>query len=151
MASIAETFWGELLARLTATPGMGIPVVAIKRDHRTVVTRQNSPAVHLIEGEAKLTETKACDWTWKMDATIRVFVRDDLGLAAADPYVCAIVARVSPEAGAPFAAYSNGVRVELVSIAPETEIADEDATAVNVELAISFGTGRWAVDVPFAP
>lgn len=143
--AIAETFWGEIMDRLTAAPAFGIPVERIKRAHRTAVTRANSPAVHVIEGAARLREQKRCDWQWEMTGTIAVFVRDDEGVSAADPFILEIVRRINPETGTP---YSNQVRLELVAIEPDTEIADEDATRVNIEFAIKFGLARWTLDTP---
>lgn len=143
MAGIAETFWAELWARLVADPEFGVPVERIRREHRTAVTRADSPAVQVIEGVARPTEAKRCDWQWEMGGSIAIFVRDDVGLRAADPLVAEIVRRINPEIGTP---YSNGVRLELAAIEPETEIADEDATRVDLVLQVKFGTKRWTTD-----
>jgi hypothetical protein len=71
------------------------------------------------------------------------YVRDDQGLAAADDFLSEIVARINPEIGTP---YSNKVRLQVERIVPDTEIADEDATAVKIDLSIKFGTARWTLD-----
>lgn len=142
MASIAETFWVELYERIVASPPFGIALSSIKREHRTNVTRQNSPAIHVIEGDENPDgKQNSCDWTWKMDGTIAVLLRDDSGLAAADEFVTEILKRINPDT-----AYSNGVRLELKSIGPNTEIADEDATRVDIEIRMSFVTAAWQRD-----
>lgn len=143
MPSIAETFWQELTARIVAAPSFGIDLESIRRKHRTPVTRARCPAVQVIEGAARLTEVKRCDWRFEMNGTIRVFVRDDDGLEAADPFVVEIVKRINPEIPT---AYSNGVLLEITALEPEVEIADEDAVATNIELRARFGCGRWALD-----
>lgn len=144
MASIAETFWEEILARIAAAPTFGVEAASIRRRHRTAVTRQDAPAIHVIEGKAvRKGGDRSCNWEWEMDGAVAVFVRDDLGLEAADPFVAEVVARINPEIGTP---YSNGVRLEIVAIEPETEIADEDATRIDIVLAIKFGTKRWAIE-----
>lgn len=145
--SVAETFWEELHARLIAAPAWAVPVASIKRAHRTNVTRAGAPAVHVIEGLAKPTQNKRCDWQWEMAGFIAVFVRDDLGLTAADDLVAEIVQRINPEIAPP---YSNGVLLELAAIEPETEIADEDATRVDLVLQVKYGTRRWTTDQPTA-
>jgi hypothetical protein len=80
-----------------------------------------------------------------MDGMIAVFVRDDIGSTAADPFVIEVVNRINPEIPTP---YSSGVRLEVGSIEPDTEIADEDASRVNIQLLVKFGTKRWTLDVP---
>lgn len=142
MTSIAETAWAEIFARLTATAFPG--VTRIRRARRTDVGRDDCPAIHLIEGIAKPTETKRCDWRWEMEGTIAVFVRDDLGLAAADPFVIEVVKRIKPEP----TTYTNRVLMELLRIGPNTEPADKDATRVDIDFQLRFGTGRWSLDTP---
>lgn len=147
MTSIAETAWAEMFTRLTATTFPGVALASIRRKRRTNVTRENAPAIHLIEGQAKMNEDKSCDWRWEMDGTIAVFVRDDNGLAAADPFLVEVVARINPEI-AP--AYSNQVRLELLRIGPNTEVADEDATRVDLDFRFKWGAKRWTLDVAAA-
>ena len=150
MPSIPETFWSELTARLKAPPLFGVPVLQIKREHRVPVTREKSPAVYVVEGTARLLKKTACDWRWEMPCTVEVYARGDEGLTAADAILCEVVQRINPEAATPIVAYANGVNVELVEIAPDTEIADEDATAVKIELLVQFATRRWTIDAPAA-
>lgn len=145
MSSIAETAWAEMFARLTATAFPGVALASIRRKRRTQVTRENAPAIHLIEGQGKVNEDKSCDWRWEMDGTIAIFVRDDNGLEAADPFMVEAVKRINPEI-AP--AYSNSMRLELLRIGPSTETADEDATRVDIDFRLKFGARRWTLDVP---
>ena len=143
--TIAETFWTELYARLVEPPTFGVDLANIKRYHRTKVTRDTAPAIHVVEGLALPGADKGCSWKWKMDGRIEVYVRDDTALSAADAILAEIVRRINPEVGT---VYSNDVRLTLERIEPDTEIADLDATKVDISILIAFSTQRWTLDVP---
>jgi len=130
-----------MFLRLTATTFSGVPTSSIRRYHRTNVTRENAPAIHLIEGLAKPAEDRRCDWRWEMEGTIAVFVRDDKGYTDADPFVAEVLKRINPE-GTP---YPNKAMLDLLRIGLNTEIADKDATRVDIDFQFKFGTARWSL------
>jgi hypothetical protein len=149
VTSVGEALWAAMYGRLTASPFPGISsLTRIQRKHRTRVTRENAPAIHLIEGMAKPTKTVACDWQWEMDGTVALFVRDDNGLQAADPLLIEAIKRINPETGTP---YPGKAELLLLRIGPGrggdeyTEIADEDATRVDIDLRFKFSTPRWTL------
>src|SRR6185369_808096 len=127
MASVAETFKAEVLARLVALPLFGPELDNIRRSHLTNVTRENAPAVHVRFPRQKPTEDKSCNWRWQMDFTVSVFSRDDSGDKMADPMVSEVVRRLNNQASK----YTNKVTLEVDTIQTETETADSDATRVD--------------------
>lgn len=141
--SVAETLAGEVLTRLLEDPLSGVAVANIRRAHRTPVTRDMAPAVHVIDGDAKPTADKSCAWAWQFDLTVSVMVRDDAGYTGADPLVCEVVARINPELDPP---YSHKARLELLTVRKDTEIADGDAVRVDIELRFKFGTAPWSLE-----
>lgn len=145
MTSIAEEFKAEVLARLQALP---LPVFfpeldSIRRSHLTNVPREKSPAIHLRFPRARPVKDKSCNWQWTLDVTVSVYSRDDSGDVMADPLVGEVVTRLNPETST---GYGNGVVVELESIENETEIADEDATRVDIKFTGKFATRAWQLD-----
>ncbi len=145
MTSIAETFKAEVLARLQASAyPLGGPLFdQIKRSHLTNVKRDDAPAIHLRFPRARPVSDTSCAWQWTQDVTVSVYTRGDAGDLLADPIVVESVKRLNPLIGA---GYANSVVVELQSIEADTEVADEDATRVDIKLTAGFITGAWTLD-----
>ena len=144
MSSIAETLMQAVLARLQGSP----PVIAnanIRRQHRTVVTRAEAPAVHLIDGTDTPTPAKNDCRTDRSKAfTVSIFVRDDAGYEAADPIMVEINARLDPGA-ADYTAYGAGIALRQGRITVEQEIADGDALRVDMEFTFEYRTAGWTL------
>lgn len=143
MASIAEGVMVAVLARLQDDPPLAPDV---RRKHRTVVDRDHSPAIHLIDGQDVPTDQKTdCRTDREKSFTVRYFRRDDAGAASADPTVVAIHARLDP-VHPTYQAYPGDAVLTQGSIVPGEEIADADAVWIDMEYKFAYRTGGWTLE-----
>jgi hypothetical protein len=141
MASKAEAVMVAVLARLQGSPSIADNV---RRAHRIPVTREQAPAVHLIDGTDTPTPAKNNCLTQRTRGfTVSIFVRDDAGASAADSYVLAVNAALDPEDNAPYP--SNAV-MRQGRITVDEEIADGDAVRVDMAFEFDYVTSGWALD-----
>lgn len=122
------------LARLKAAPALAVgnAKADIRRAHRTTVPRAGAPAIHWIDGvdePARDGAATECTRLRRKYFTVSVFGRSDLGVSAIDALVDAVNNRLNPFT----TGYGDGVMLYQRGIAPETEIADTDATRVDME------------------
>ena len=141
MASKAETVMVAVLARLQASPAI---TDNVRRAHRISITRENAPAVHLIDGTDTPTPAKNnCRTQRTRGFTVSIFVRDDAGASAADPYVLAVNDALDPDVGT---AYPGGAIMRQGRITVDEEIADGDAVRVDMAFEFDYQTTGWALD-----
>lgn len=142
-----ELFRAELFARVVTAPYAVAPV-RIRRTRKTIVARDAAPAIYVSFPEMEPTTHKSCRWEWRVHYRISIYTADDDGDAAADPYVAAVLAAISPLAApstdAPL--YSNGVTLEPPKIRTMEEIADEDVTRVDLEGFARISLGEWSIE-----
>jgi hypothetical protein len=141
MGSIANDLMEQVVERLRADPPLLDDITRIRRDHRTILTRDDCPAIHVIDGTEEPKSTKACIERAQV-FTVAVFVRDDAGYAAADPLKLEVMRRLNPQTQA----WQAGVDIVPGRIAPNTEIADLDALRLDMEFTFRYATGLWALD-----
>ena len=145
MASKAQLLLDAVWARLAASPAL--EVNELKRSHRTTVTRENAPAVHLVAGpDVPEPSRNDCRTNRAKGFTVRVFYRDDDGAAAADDLVVEIHRRLDPSEASGFAPYPEGVSLRQGRIDVAEEIADEDAVAIEMEYAADYTTEGWTLE-----
>jgi hypothetical protein len=144
VSTIAEVNMSGILARLQAGPPI-VPIAAsVRRSHRTTVTREMAPAVHVVDGADNPVRAKNdCHTDRNKAFTVSIFVRDDEGYAAADPIMLDVNARLESTQAAP---YPAGVTIKQGRITFEQEIADGDALRVDMEYELYYCTGGWALD-----
>lgn len=131
----------DVVARLRAAPAVITNTANIRRDHRTVISRDEAPTVHVIEGDATATATtRDCFRNWELEFTIAVFVRADAGYAAAEPIMIRIMAALDPSV-----AYPGSADLIPNSIRKEQEIADADALRVDMRFVFKYRTALWAL------
>src|SRR6185369_9414490 len=100
----------------------------IKRTHRTPVTREDAPAIHWVDGDDKpIGKENDCSRTRRKDFTVALFVRGDDASTEIDELIESINERLNPDTP-----YGDGITLHQGAIQPETEIADTDATQVNM-------------------
>lgn len=135
MSSIGESIMVAVYARLTGSPSLS---ATVKRSHRTLVTRDSAPMVHLIDGADTPREQKNCRTARTKAFTVGVFVRSDSGASAADALVVAINERLD--------GWSGPGDLKQGRIAPDEEIADLDAVFIGMEFTCDYNTSGWALD-----
>jgi hypothetical protein len=115
----------------------------VRRAHRTLIPRASGVVVHVIDGpDEKVSAARGCGRR-RGSFTVSIFVRDDDGPSTADPYKSEVLTRIG---GADWPA---GVVMDQGPIRPDTEIADEDVTRVDLEFPFSYPTnGEWSLDLP---
>ena len=142
MASKAEAVMLAIFARLQASPAI---VENPRRSHRIPVTREQAPTIHLIDGTDTPTPAKNnCRTQRTRGFTVSIFVRDDAGASAADPYVLAVNDALDPDVGT---AYPGGAIMRQGRITVDEEIADGDAVRVDMAFEFDYQTTGWALDV----
>ncbi len=141
--SLPQDLLMDVLERLQATPDL-VPLARnVRIDRRTIVTRDNAPAVHIIPGELTPGKETDCRQDWTMLVTVAAFVRDDETQAAVWPLVGEIVLRIAP-LGSP--SYPHKARFRIVRIRPEYDVADGDAQRTDVECQFDFSSAPWDLE-----
>lgn len=145
MSTVANDLLVQVVGRLRAAPaiidGEGNAVLNIRRDHRTVVTRDQSPAIYILDGPEKQLIGKSCI-TREQTFSVMLFVRSDSGFAAADSLKLEVMRRLDPNTQQ----WADGVDIVPGNITPDAEIADQDALRVEMEFAFRYTTGVWTLD-----
>lgn len=147
MPSIAETVLSLAFARLTATAFPGVAAANVRRVHRTIVDREHAPAVHQVDGPDRPRREayqNGCSITRHVHWTVSIFTRGDADShAQADAIALEVMARLAPEVGVwPIV----GVVVEPLEITHDTDIADTDATRMDLDFVARFRTPEWELD-----
>jgi hypothetical protein len=141
MASKGELLMLDVLERLKSAPVID-DLSNIRRSHRTVVPREQTPAVHLVDGDHAPTDQN-CQAKNELKFRVRIFTRndDDDGYQDADDIAVAVLAALDPNV------VSYGEQVDLLRgrIVKEQEIADADSLYVDMEFTFRFQTGEWAL------
>lgn len=128
-----------VLARLEGSPALD---ATVKRSHRTTVTREDAPMIHLVDGDDVPEDSDGdCDKARTKHFTVSVFVRSDTGASAADALVLAVNDRLNPAD-----AYGDGVRLRQGPITPDEEIADEDAVRIDMKFRFLYNAPGWNLD-----
>jgi len=143
VATIANDCMEEVVDRLrTFSPAMVDDTARIRRDHRTVVPRDDCPRIHVIDGdELPDKAAKSCYVPVEFPFIVAIFVRDDAGFAAADPLKIAVMAALDPAT-----AYPHSAVLKRGRIVSNQEIADADSLRVDMEFVFKFQTLEWALD-----
>lgn len=108
-----------------------------KRSHLTDVPKDRTPACHLVDGEDKPTNRCQRDASFK----VSLFVRSDAPAAIVDDLKVEVMRRLNPET----AAYPPGVSIKPGRIATDTEIADLDATRVDMDFSLCYDAAEWSL------
>lgn len=128
----------ETLERLKASPALVPNKASIRRAKRTPVTRENAPAVHLIDGPDRPRKANACGGR-ECELTISLFANDDDGLGTLDPRKIEVMRRMA-------AAWPQGVICYPGDIVPEAESADREALRIDMTFRFEYGTaGEWSL------
>jgi hypothetical protein len=143
--TLYEQTMQAMLSRLQGAP----PLVGnIRRSHKVIIPRGDAPAVYLAESDDEPVDRAGnCDTQRRFEPVVRVFVRDDDGYATMDAIVADVVARLDPQTQGG-AAYPAGVRLELVRLAVDEDIADADVLRRDVHIAATYTAGYWTLDAP---
>lgn len=134
-----ETVMVAVLAALKATPSIVGSSGTIRRAHRTLVPKDAHPAVHLIDGrDQRVTKPTGRHGRF----AVSVFVRDDAGVSASDALRLLVVARVKT------VAIVGVVIAPPGDIAPDTEIADADASRLDMSFEFTYPTcDEWSLEL----
>lgn len=141
---VYESLMLEIVSRLQ-TAAVITDLANIRRDHATVVTRDQCPRVHVRDGdETPDPTTRECFRKWKSKVTVSIFVRDDQGFAAVAPIKQAVLAALNPDT----TPYTGSAEPCLERISKEQEIADADALRVDLQFELRYQTALWALSAP---
>lgn len=148
MSSIRETILAESFARLTATPLTGVDASDVRRLHRTPVNRDNSSAVHQVDGDddrrsgvagSKNVCAQPREVAWK----VSIYARSDVaGHLTVDALMLEVLHRMNPAT----AAWPRGVIVQYGTISYDNEVADEDVSKLDIAFTAGYQTPEWQLD-----
>lgn len=145
MATGYEVTMVAVLAAMR-TPTPIVPLAAnIRRAHRTAMPREKGDFIHLIDGDDEPDRKQKCGRR-RGKFTASIFVRSDDGATAADKYRIAVADRLETLGSS----LPDGVMIEPPGrISPDTEIADGDATRVDMDFEFTYPThGEWSLELP---
>lgn len=139
-----EYVMAAVLTALRASPPV-VTLANVRRAHKTTIPRDKAPAVHLVDGEDDRDKKPACGKR-RGNFTISIYVRSDDGASAADPYRITVCRRIENLGSS----LPSGVMISPPGrISVESEIADADATRVDVEFSFTYQTrGEWSLELP---
>lgn len=142
-STIADDLMDEVVARLRGYSGIGVDVEQIRRDHRTVLARDQCPAIHVIDGTEDPKNGKGCRCDVSFAFRVAIFVRDDAGYAAAAAIKVPVMAALDPTVGS---GYGHNARLNRGRITSDQEIADADSLRVDMEFQFRYETAEWRLD-----
>ena len=140
MSSIYELTLSEALQRLLASPSLVPNPSRVRRDHRTALPKDDAEAVYVIDGIDKPISGKRCE----REATFRVaiIVRGDSPYERLDELKVEIVRRLSPST----ASYESAVALDPPGpISVDSQIADADATRIDIEMRFCYAAPEWTL------
>lgn len=142
-ASVGELAMREALSRMQAVPNGWLAADSIRRTHLTIVRREDTPRLHLIEGDATPTENrKGCRFDWEHPLTLALFIRDDAAIPTSDPFKIEILRRMDPYANA----WANGVTLKIGRVRPAVAIADADSLQLSIDFTLCYSTKLYTID-----
>lgn len=147
MSSIQLDVMDAILARLRADPPLipGDLTEKIRRDHRTAVTQELAPRIHLVivEDEPGKPSGDCVRRTVRFD--IMLYVRNDLGAEILDPIAVAVLKRLkSRQTG--FTVYPHNAMVVPGRIRYDPEVADQDALRATMSFTFGYDTDEWSLE-----
>jgi hypothetical protein len=146
MAVVYNDTMIAVLSRLTGSPTI-VSNGNVRRGHRTVVPRDECPAVHLVDGTDKPQPSKSdCRQTRDGEFAVRVIVRGDEDATIASAWEIAqdVMDRLNPlNAGA---AYPIGATIEPREIRPDQEIADSDVYALDMYFNVRYAAAYFSLE-----
>lgn len=139
MSNTFDTTLAGVLARLRAAPAIRVaPSKAPASVQRSHLIPTAGDAVHVLDG-SDAPSSKRCEREGAF--TIRLVVRSDLGPAAVGALKVEVMRRLNPEV----APYPDGVVLSPGKITPDTEIADTDATRVDMAFTFCYAAREWTL------
>lgn len=140
--SIANDLLNEVVARLRTAIVVAQPAGRIRRDHRTTLPLEATPAVHIVDGdEVPIGNSKGCSRRATLDFTLRIFVRNDQGSDPADAIKVAAMAALNPS----ITAYQHHALLTEGRISAIQEIADNDSLRVDMAFRFEYTRGDWSL------
>ncbi len=136
-----------ILARLRADPPLlpGDLIEKIRRDHRTAVTVELAPRIHLAVVEDDVTKRSGSCITRTVRFDIQIYVRNDLGTEVLDPIQSAVLSRLKPRATG-FSPYPHNAMVVAGRIRYDQEVADQDALRGVMSCTFAYETDEWSLE-----
>lgn len=145
MATIQRQVLDAVVARLRASPAIiARPSDRIRIAHRTQVTREESPAIHVRPQTDTPTIGKDCVER-RLAFDVVVFGRDDGGVESIDALLVDVMARLKPGRGDAIP-YPDGVRLAPGAISFTEEDADEDVAFASLAFVATYSTAAWSLE-----
>ena len=135
------------LARLRAAPALIEPRTdRIRIAHRTSVSREKTPAIHVVPLDVTTNGNVGSDCVRRtLTFAVRIFGRSDGGIADIDALIVDVLARLRPAAddGIP---YPGGVIVqEPRRVRFQEDDADEDVAFSEFEVTADYTSAEWSI------
>lgn len=145
MATVQRQILAAVVARLRATPALiAKSAERIRIAHRSPVTREESPAIHVVPQSDELVDDKSCNRR-RLRFTVAVLARDDGGIETIDELLVQVMARLKPGRGDAIP-YPAGVVLKPGVIRFDEEVADADIALAEFSFEATYSTADWSLE-----
>lgn len=136
-----------VLARLQATPALvDNRTDRIRLAHRTPVSREKTPAIHVVPLEVEPSGSRGGDCVRRrLTFAVRIFGRSDGGVADIDALIADVLARLRPAAADAIPYPAEVVMREPRRVRFEEDDADEDVAFAELELSADYTSAEWSI------
>lgn len=136
-----------VLARLQATPALvDNRTDRIRLAHRTPVSREKTPAIHVVPLEVESSGNRGGDCVRRrLTFAVRIFGRSDGGVADIDALIVDVLARLKPAAADAIPYPAEVVMREPRRVRFEEDDADEDVAFAELELSADYTSAEWSI------
>lgn len=144
MATTQRQILDAVVARLKATPLLLAKADRVRVAHRTPVTRDQAPAIHVIPLDDSPATGKDCT-TRTLRFRVAVLGRDDGGIDTIDAVLIGVMERLRPSRMDAIP-YPSGVVMRYGAIRFDEEDADEDVALAEMEFTATYTAADWLLD-----
>ncbi len=148
MATVQRSILDAVVGRLRESPALiARPTERIRVAHRTPVTREESPAIHVVPISDDEVGRGTGDCARRRVAfVVRIYGRDDGGVDSIDPILAAIVERINPAATSSFSYPTGAIVSPPGRITFSEEDADLDVAFAEIAFAASYPVAEWSLE-----
>ena len=146
MATSQRAVLDVVLARLRALPALvDNRTDRIRIAHRTPVTRAETPSIYIVPHSIEPRQGDGDCVRRRLTFSVRVYGRDDGGVAAIDELLEQVLLRLQPAAD-DVLPYPTGIVVdEPTRVRFDEEDADEDGASADLEFAVTYTSPAWTL------
>lgn len=147
MATTQSAVLAAVLGRLRAAPALiEQRTDRIRIAHRTPVSREKTPAIHVVPLDVATKGKGGSDCVQRtLTFAVRIFGRSDGGIADIDALIGDVLARLKPAADDAIPYPTEVVVTEPRRVRFQEDDADEDVAFAELELSADYTSAEWSI------